>query len=217
MARPVPRANRWFPRPVWEGASCYIVGGGPSLEGLSWDALRGRNVLGCNAALYLGVEIVPIILFGDAAFLRQHRAALDRYVEQGGQVVSCSPRLQDPPSYVKVMGKVLHGLAPNALGWNGNTGAAAVNMALLLGADPIYLLGFDMQLSPTGRSNFHTAYSVPPNAKAYNRFLRGMDRVAQDLGRMFPDQRVINLEDGTSALTVFPKESLKLHFQEVLQ
>ena len=95
-----------------------------------------------------------------------------------------------------------------------NTGASAINLALLFGANPIYLLGFDMQLSPEGKKNFHNAYSDKPNSKAYERFLRGMTLVARDLPTLFPGHQVINLEDDTSALKDFPKESLKKHFSK---
>lgn len=205
---------QWFPNSIWKDQSCYIIGGGPSLKGFPWDVLRGRNVLGCNAALYLGANLVPFLIFGDARFLQQHRAGLDKYVEEGGTVISPSNRLSHfkPPSYVKNMRKVLNGLSTNALGWNGNTGTSAINLALLMGADPIYLLGFDMQLDSEGEKNFHNAYNDKPNAKTYKRFLGNMDKVARDLNDKFPGRHVVNLEDGTSALDVFPKENMSEHF-----
>jgi len=209
--------TQWFPSPIWSDQSCYIIGGGPSLKGFPWEVLCGSNVLGCNAALYLGPEVVSILIFGDARFLHQHRPALDKYAEAGGVVVSPSHRLTkfNPPPYIKSMRKTLNGLSTNALGWNGNTGASAINLALLLGANPIYLLGFDMGLSPEGEKNYHNAYNDKPNPKTYKRFLGNMDKVARDLKEKFPGRHVINLEDGTSALNVFPKESLSEHFSLV--
>ena len=206
-------AKHWLPDPIWSDEPCYIIGGGASLDGFNWDLLNGRNVIGCNAAFYLGVRIVPVTVFGDGLFLKQHREGLDEYARNGGLVVTNSNLISrfNPPAYLKQMKKSVKGLITDGLGWNGNTGASAINLALLFGADPIYLLGYDMQLSSDGRKNFHNVYNDNPNEKSYDRFLRGMSCVAKDL-KKFPDQHIINLEDGTSALDVFPKESLIDHF-----
>jgi len=208
--------TRWVPTPIWRGQSCYIIGGGPSLKSFSFETLRGRNVLGCNAAFYLGVEIVPLTIFGDIKFLIQHQAGLLHYVEAGGKVVtnSAQRRNEPVPEWLHCMQKKNMGLATDGLGWNGNTGASAINLALLLGADTIYLLGFDMQVDTKGMANFHNAYVHPSKPSAYSRFLRGMKWVAKDLPRLFQNKHVINLEDGTSVLECFPKESLKAHFSK---
>jgi hypothetical protein len=206
-----------MPQPIWESEPCYIIGGGPSLKGFDWTALQGRKVLGCNASFYIGVNIVPVMVFGDGLFLNQHRDGLDSYAKDGGIVISNSRLVNkvdriNPPHYLKHMEKVNKGLVKNGLGWNNSTGACAINLALLFGANPIYLLGYDMQLSPEGEKNFHNAYNDKATPKVYERFLRGMEMVATDVERVFPGHEVINLEDGTSALGVFRKESLQNHF-----
>lgn len=211
---PIPQ---WFPDSIWQDEPCYIIGGGTSLEKFDWNLLQGKNVIGCNVAFYMGVDLVPFIVFGDAAFVAQQRSGLDKYAKSGGQVVTCSNSIDrfNPPKYIKLMKKQLHGLSLDGVGWNGNTGAIAINLALLFGADPIYLLGYDMQLSEDGKKNYHNCYSDKPDAKAYNRFLHGMTLVARDLSQLFPGHQVINLEDDTSILESFPKESLKAHFSKV--
>ncbi len=208
----------WTPSPIWTDEPCYIIGGGPSLQGFGWEALRGRHVIGCNVACYLDPGICPWVVFGDASFLSQHRSALDRFVAAGGRVVTNSNKFRKPrlgPPWLKLMKKVRQGLALDGLGWNGNTGASAVNLGLLMGANPVYLLGFDMQMRGK-QANYHNAYNLRPNPKAYPRFLKGMGFVYRDLPKLFPGQRIINLEDNTSALVLFPKESLREHFQPAL-
>jgi hypothetical protein len=149
--------------------------------------------------------------------LEQHREGLETYVKNGGWVVTNSTRVRPNtiPDWLKCIKRQLKGCGVDGLAWNGNTGAVAINLALLLGADPIYLLGYDMQISEDGKGNFHNAYNHKPNPKTYNRFLRGMRCMASEMKKLFPGRQVINLEDGTSALEVFPKESLKLHFSNV--
>ncbi len=207
----------WSPTTIWQGQPCYVIGGGPSLRGFEWEALKGRNVIGCNAAYLLGAQVVPWLIFGDASFLHQHKEPLKQYVADGGTVVTNCSRVRKPPlpSWVHNLKKEIHGLSKDGLGWNGNTGASAINLALLFGANPVYLLGFDMQLSPDGKGNYHNAYHKPPKADVYDRFIKGMKYITRDLPKMFPGSRIINLEDGTSAMEVFPKESLRAHFSPV--
>jgi len=210
-------ADGWLPEPIWKDEPCYVVGGGSSLENFPWESLRGQNVIGCNAAFYIGADIVPVMLFGDGAFLKRHRSGLDKYAADGGMVITCSQAAIDrfdPPAYLKRMARGQEGLAVDGLGWNRNTGAAAINLALLFGASMVYLLGFDMQLID-GKKNFHNAYNDTPNAQAYERFNRGMNHVVRDLARLFSGRKVINLEDGTSVLNVFPKMSLKSHLADL--
>lgn len=175
--------------------------------------LKGKRVIGCNAACYLGVEIIPIVVFGDSKFLPQHGPAVERFVKDGGWAISSTNNLAETrPEWLKWMPRKVEGLGVTELGWNNNTGAMAINVALLFGADPIYLLGFDMQ-PIQGKANFHNHYGTGNvHPASYVKFQKGMAHVYKDLDALFPKQRVINLEDGTSALEGFPKESLKEHF-----
>ncbi|MHA1344971.1 MAG: hypothetical protein ACTSO3_01090 [Candidatus Heimdallarchaeaceae archaeon] len=208
--------QNWQPKEMWKEEPCYIIGGGNSLEGFDWDALKEKNVIGCNVAFYIGVDIVPIIVFGDGLFLKQHRTGLDKYAKQGGWAITNSSLVtsMNPPDYLKHMKKENRGLIKDGLGWNSNTGASAINLALLFGCNPIYLLGYDMRLSDNGKKNYHNFYNDSPKVKSYDRFLRGLTQVARDLKLLFPGRQVINLEDNTSSLEVFPKESLKNHFSK---
>jgi len=213
----MPGSELWFPEPMWKDQPCYIVGGGSSLTDFPWEALRRKNVIGCNAAFYLGVKYIPIAIFGDCEFLSQHLPGLKHYADAGGWIVTPTrPKEKSiPPELkLKIMKKQVFGLGKDCLGWNGNTGASAINLALLFGANPIYLLGYDMKLSQSGEGNFHDAYSRTSSSLTYNRFLRGMKHLAKDLPKVFPGRKVINLEDNTSVLNEFPKQSLKDHFSE---
>ncbi len=81
------------------------------------------------------------------------------------------------------------------MGWNYSTGAAAVNLALSLGAVRIFLLGFDMGKTK-GKSHWH---DEPRNVRdeAYLRFLKGFRSVYHEL-KKFPSVRVFNVTDGSS-------------------
>jgi hypothetical protein len=55
----------------------------------------------------------------------------------------------------------VEGFYTDAIGWNGNTGAAAINLALIMGARRIYLLGFDMD-SDADALNWYDGNERPP-------------------------------------------------------
>jgi hypothetical protein len=105
------------------------------------------------------------------------------------------------------MGRSSQGLHRNSLGWNRNTGAGAVNLALLLGARRVFLLGFDMHLSG-GRPNWHNQLIDKPDKNCYVRFAKDFKYVARDLPIKFPGCEVINVTDD-SDLNCFPKVGTK--------
>lgn len=201
----------WTPTPTWKDLPAYIVGGGPSLISFEWSKLQGRACIGCNVAYQLGPEVVPVVLFGDGSFFLKHRTGLADYARRGGVVVTCSSKIRPHPIWLKKVRRKPQGYGTDCVGWNGNTGAAAINLALLLGANPIYLLGFDMQVV-NGKGHYHNQYPTPPNPDSYSRFKNRIQGAQKELQEVFPGRQVINLEDGTSELSTFPKQSLKGHF-----
>jgi len=70
------------------------------LRTFDWNVLKGKNVLGCNAAFYQGVDFVPMTIFGDAAFFFQHKSGLEEYVEKGGIVFTSSSKVKNHPDWI---------------------------------------------------------------------------------------------------------------------
>lgn len=204
----------WMPEMIWAGKDCYVIGGGPSLKGFDWSLLRDRLTIGCNDTAHeLGHGIVDIAVFGDRVWYDSHKDELVLFHESGGEVVTCLPNFRVPSfPWLKVMARTPRGLSLEGLGWNGSTGAAAVNLALLLGAVRVFLLGFDMKIIG-GKFNWYEGDEDDP--LVYNRFLDGFGYVARDLPHVFPEAGVFNVTDD-SVLDVFPKIPMRKHFgQEV--
>jgi len=208
----------WTPDPIWEGEDCYVIGGGPSLRGFDWGLLRGQNTIGCNSAFLLGSHVCKIVIFGD--FIWWEKIGRDCLQEYGGLVVSILPpsssqAVSEIP-WVLSMDRNGGEVSRDKLCWADNVGAAALNLALILGARRVFLLGFDMQLGPKdektgrdpGRANWHDCRCEPARAEAYPRFLRGFPRVADSIRRVFPGREIYNVTDGSSKLDVFPKITL---------
>jgi len=197
---------------MWNGKACYIIGGGPSLRSFDWSLLEHEHVIGCNAVFLLPPGIVDVLLFGDRVFLDTYEKELEAF---DGLVVTCLPSLvaRDDGSrpWLGKMCRQPRGLGvKNTLAWNGNTGAAAINLALLFGAQCVYLLGFDMRLQD-GENNWHDKSCFKPKEDVFQRFLRGFDYLAEALPKIFPGRRVVNVTDD-SDLHHFSKEALCEHF-----
>jgi len=202
---------KWIPEKVWEGQDAFIIGGGNSLESFNWDVLRNENTIGCNDAFKLGREICKICVFGDINWFKAFERELARYK---GIVFTNSTQLQNSSiPWLWVMQRQARGLHHNALGWNGNTGAVAINLALLLGVKRIFLLGFDMHLSKDSKANWHPNKLDKPNKNIYPKFLIGFKKMADDLQPKFPGVEIINITDDSS-LDLFPKIGVKEFWED---
>lgn len=222
---------RWTPSQEWKGQDAYVIGGGSSLSTFDWELLRGKNTIGCNSAYSLGAHICKIVVFADQIWWET--IGKKNMVEYGGRVVGCSPRLvnDDTPWLLKMDRNNHAGLGKTRLGFPGNTGGLAINLALIMGAQRVFLLGFDMKLgegmqkfcrkpgvtreeiSP-GRANWHDIRMERSNAQSYTRFVREFQHFARTLPEVFPGREIINVTDD-SKLDCFPKVSLAEHFQKV--
>lgn len=203
---------RWDPKPIWLGEDAYIVGGGPSLRTFDWDLIRGKNTIGCNSAFSLGADIVKINIFGDLRWWEE--IGSKQASSYGGIMIGCLSGTEDAKcEWLLTMKRSTQtGLSKKELGFNGNSGSLAVNLALILGARRVFLLGFDMKLGTRGQANWHDIRYEKAQAEVYQRFINGFAWVKRDLPKHFPGCEIINLTDD-SKLDLFPKVSLAEHFK----
>jgi len=195
----------------------YIVGGGPSLYGYDWNLLKEKNIIGINRAF----EVVPwadFIYFTDYKFFieYQHKGLLD--------VDSILATVDDRIRHTNVMNFINSGVngidtSKDCLRVGKNSGHAAINLAVHLGAKRIVLLGFDMcteQCSVTrirdkksmmvsGRSHWHEGYKTGPNLGTYPTMLRHFPSLVDPLKELGIE--VLNASP-RSKLEIFPKISL---------
>lgn len=215
--------EKHIPQPVFLNEEVYIIGGGPSLKDFDWSLLRGLNTIGCNDAYTLGSEICNCCIFGDIRWWEKHKEALENY---NGEIYCIEPRLfsKQLPERIKHVRRYASGLQIDGVGWNGNTGFAAINLAILFGSKKIYLLGFDMKRQPISeterckkaipektRSNWHKNNLDNNPDSVYKKFLHWADFVERDWHEKFWDVQIFNITDD-SALEIFPKISLKEFF-----
>lgn len=202
----------WRPEETWKDKDVFIIGGGQSLEeGFDWSLLEDELTIGCNDAYILGEKICKICIFGDPKWFRKHQDNLLKY--KGVLFTNARHLYHAKFDWLWTMPRKPKGLYADALGWNSSTGATAVNLALILGAQRVYLLGFDMHLSKDGRPNWHKNLISRPSKSVYEEFIEGFTRVSIDLKKKFSGREIINVTDN-SDLDVFPKVGCKQFWEE---
>lgn len=98
-------------------------------------------------------------------------------------------------------------MRPGVVGWGGNSGFQALNLAVQFGARHIILVGLDMHLSDG--IHWHPPRDVPlhdPSEINIKRWRRAIDGLAPSLKAL--GANVINCSP-TSALTSYPKQTLQ--------
>ena len=136
-----------------QGQDIVILGGGPSVNDIPLSLLRHWFVIGTNKAYMLGDELIDILFFGDLKFWHENKEALAHYK---GDVYTNHHGLEFEPK-AHWLPRKNSGFHRDAIGWNGNTGAAAINLALIMGARNVYLLGFDMKVEPCKDHNWYAS------------------------------------------------------------
>lgn len=211
----------WEPEKLWDGEEAFIIGGGRSLltNRFDFDVLRDEKVIGCNNAYQYGPRICNICIFGDRTWLLGHATMpghqdrVAEYVEAGGFVVTNDNHMSGSSLvWLHWMRRRLKGLHTDALGWNKNTGASAINLALILGAQTVYLLGFDRFLTD-GKPNWHDELMDKPSQKLYEGMNYCDARMKRDLKSKFPNRQVINVTDHSN-YDVWPKVPLTGFFEQ---
>ena len=134
----------------------YIVAGGPSLFGFDWARLRDRTVIAVNRAF----EVLPdaaVCYFGDRRFWGWHSRAL---LAHKGRKITAAPHFaQDGVEHYKLSTLTGLDMRPGKLAHGNNSGYAAINLAVQLGAKHIYLLGYDMKFAGH-RCHWHAPHPI---------------------------------------------------------
>lgn len=199
---------------AWKGKPCFIIGGGPSLTDFNWDLLKGKLTIGINRVYE---KIDPTIIYGqDPRFVRWilmgkygdtaktkflQSPALKIWLNTTGEhlpekiyILKCWRNYVEARSAFPLTMK-------EGIGHGSNSGYGALNLAACLGANPIYLLGYDMQRE-NERTHWHDGHPERTPDHVPESFKKHFISAAEFLEKK--NICVINLNP-KSALTCFPK------------
>jgi len=228
----------WKVPKVWEGGECWIIGGGPSVTkqfnipgdivqrvlskelppsaySLYLKPIHDKHVIGVNAAFLIG-DWIDMVFFGDKGWFLMNRVQLAKFP---GMKVTCHPKFasnefaSERIKYLQRDKDHGKGISPNKgkVCWNGNSGAAAISVAVNAGAKRIILLGFDMKLGDNDKQHWHGLYGtanrrkVEPKSLPFSRHLHGFPIIARDAKERGVE--IINASPD-SAIDVFPRRSV---------
>ncbi len=188
----------------WSDRAAFILGGGPSLAEVDVDAIRGRGaVIAVNNA---GFDLAPwadVLFFADGQS-RWYGWNRDRLPEfKGSLIVTRAVVPEGDPRLRQVKFLPREPLSRDPVGLAGHCGgSSAINLAYLMGARVIVLLGFDMR-----PGNWHDKHRLPTLPGWHrDRFIPAIERMAPQLAA--DGCLVLNATKG-SALRCFPSVDLQ--------
>ena len=190
---------------------CFIVGSGPSLTGFDFNRLRGRLCISCNrefefvpwsvANVAMDIGYYHWIHEDGIPFHVRHAWACYSGLKVWLEIVRDYP-FRDGIYTVKALRDM--GLSESlhqGLYHGCNSGHVALQLAIVLGCSPIYLLGFDMGYS--GDQVRHYPSSKCPSDEIYRDFIPPFNVLGQKLKFIGQSERVLNLNP-VSGLRCFP-------------
>ena len=203
-----------LPEINWEGKDISIIGGGHSLKSFNFESIRGKCNIGINEAFRLGEEIAPIVFFGDFQWWNRRKWELE---EKYKGILVTTAKLLEGVKFPRmfVVPSISYGMERGKIAWNFNSGAAALNLALELGAKRVFLLGFDLGASPEGETHWHDYYTNKPTEAHFERFKRGFEYVAIGARELFPDVEIYNVSNGQTKLEIFPIISFEDYLKKI--
>lgn len=185
---------------MWSGRRAFVVGSGPSLQGFDRKLLTRERTIGINEewrwtptiALHSDLRLLK----GDGlkkgyrddeAYLSTKSIKVYHKAHPDQEDLEAPDFIFKIHSSLGVLGRTLS----DGLCFRANAGLAGLNLACILGADPIYLMGFDCG-ALDGKTHSHAHYPPEwrqiPKAYIYKRWAEAFAKVAPGI-----KARVVNL------------------------
>ncbi len=203
----------------WKDERCFIVGGGPSLNGFDFSKLKDKGrIIAVNKSFY-DVPFADVLIGMDTSFFRwadsgklakpplgeKYRKA---YREFKGHKIFIASR----PTMIKNVHIIdrtkrmgLSKKFEDGIYTGNNSGVGALAFACIMGCNPIYLLGIDGKHK--AKSHYHEGYPYrPQTSKTAKSFISHFQALGQEIKKA--GIRVYNCSP-ISAVNTFPKRDIK--------
>ncbi len=183
----------------WKGQRCFIIGGGESLKGFDFSKLKNELVIGINRAFEVIDCTINFAMDNNLYnWIKTGRLGEETsekfYNIKGFHVWVDSGGYNYPKGIFILKGSGTHRLSRSmrdGIAGESNSGFGAVSLAHCLGANPIYLLGFDMKGRSGRQSWWHKGYPSNQRGDVYKVFINDFKRAAPELEKR--GIQVINL------------------------
>lgn len=210
------KITKIFTKDSWKDLPCFIIGGGSSLKDFDFTWLRGHRTIGINKAF---LRFTPSINYAmDSNFYRgiydgtydkqEGCRVLTKWLEYSGHRVFLTPmefnKYGEEVYLVRRKWKIEVNQKDLDEGIYGgqNSAAGAINLAISLGASPIYLLGYDMKCGV--KTHYHTGYP-DRDPVLFNTKLQEYKAEIEELSKLWKEYNISIINLGPdSDLTCFP-------------
>lgn len=192
--------------PNWTGDTVLILASGPSLREFIREGSvpPGVRTIAVNSTAF-AVPAADVVFGVDFMWWKVHHQQVRR--DSKAQLWTSDRTAAERFNLNFVRGANSGGLHTTRVNGNGNSGAAAINLATLFGAKRILLLGFDMKPGANDERHWHPDHPKPcAQAQCFDDWLYKFGAIARDAEKQGVE--IINCTPG-SALTVFPVMPLK--------
>ena len=200
-------APEWFP--AWRGETCLLIASGPSAAETPLESAKGRaRAIAINNSW--GLAPWSDVLYANDFAWWERGCGVPEFA---GLKVSQDDRLADRPDWgirlvtVRTNQDRLLTSTPGEIGWGGNSGFSALNLAVQFGCKRIILVGMDMRIDQG--LHWHGKHSPGLNnpteetTRRWRRVIDGQAPALQALG-----VEVVNVSPH-SALHAYPKMTLE--------
>jgi len=188
----------------WSGDTAVCVASGPSLTREDVEYCRGRAKVIAVKGAYRIADFADVIYACGSDTGQWWTRNAEKVAALPATRYTLDPKAAQWAHVLKQGSEIGLSLDPAVLHTGRNSGYQAINLAVLLGATRILLLGYDMQKGEKGETHFHGDH--PWHAPLpYDRFLMCFDTIVKPLQKLGVE--VINCSRRT-ALTVFPRMTI---------
>lgn len=191
---------------AWKDQRCFIIGGGESLKDFDFSKLKNELVIGVNRA-YEKIDCTVMFAMDRTLYEWITTGALGQETKKKfgafkGFPVWLDSAGYDYPSGIFVLGKLPNSKfnysMKNGISGGTNSGFGALNLAACLGANPIYLLGFDMKGKNGKQAWWHNGYPEKQGDEVYKTYISDFKKAASELK-----------EKGVQVVNLNPESELK--------
>ncbi len=149
--------------PIFKDKTIFIIGGGPSLLNFDFSVLKDKFVIAINKA-FLTYPNADVLYWTDSRFYKWFETDINKFK---GLKITNKPRpAVNDIINLRDTGRDGLELKPDGIRHGNNSGYAAINVAIHLGAKNIILLGYDME-SKGNKTHFHDGYQIKHNPRIY--------------------------------------------------
>lgn len=149
----------------WDGATAFIIAGGPSVTQEMIDKLRGRKVLAINSS-WESAPWADYLFFGDMRWYLQNKKI---ETEFPGKILSVD-QIPQPSRALRLRRVTTPGLcaSPDSVMINRTSLTAAINILVHLGVKKIPMIGADGKTSSDGRTHHHQPHKWPQRSNCWD-------------------------------------------------